>query len=129
MRPKSSPEGGFLTNNLQDTSYESRVTFYIRVTSYYLLHELRINFRYELRVIIYCPSYKLNLSYELRITIYYTTWNCNVNCKVSLLYQPFICMVCYLQNQVFLVLCSCAMSTMLHYNQLFFHVQNFFTFL
>ena len=109
------------------TSYELLFICELRIITYCTSYELI--FTYELRVIIYCTSYKLNLSYELRITIYYTTWNCNVNCKVSLLYQPFICMVCFLQNQVFLVLSSCAMSTMLNYNQLFFHVQNFFTFL
>ena len=46
---------GFLTNELRVTIYklrvtsyyllyELRVTFYIRVTSYYLLHELRVTF-------------------------------------------------------------------------------------
>ena len=65
------------------TSYyllcELRVTFYIRVKSYCLLHELRVTFIarvtsyclfYELRVTVYCTSFKLLFACELRLKFY-----------------------------------------------------------
>ena len=35
-----------------------------RVTSYCLLHELRVPFPYELQVTVYCTSYILTMSYN-----------------------------------------------------------------
>ena len=74
---------GFLTNELQDASYQLRVSIYC--TSYELLftYELRVTiyctsyellFAYELRVIAYCTSYELIFKYELRVTIYCTSY-------------------------------------------------------
>ena len=78
-----------LTKELRVTSYyllhKLRVTFYIRVTSYYLLHELKVKF--IIRVRSYYLSHELGLSCWLR--------------KFSLLDQLFT--KCSLQNQVFLV--------------------------
>ena len=63
---------GFLTNDLQVASYELRVTsyyllrelrgfFYMRVTSYYLLHELRVTF--YIRVTSYCLMHELRVNF------------------------------------------------------------------
>ena len=64
----------------------------MRVTSYCLLHELRVTFiarvtsyclLYELRVTVYCTSYELLFAYELRVnlymrvTSYFLTMSCN----------------------------------------------------
>ena len=84
---------GFLTKELRVASYV------LRVTSYYLLHEVRVTFScmshefffaycrsYELlfiawvtssfykRVVIYCTSYELIFTCKLQVTIYSTSY-------------------------------------------------------
>ena len=68
-----------LINELRVTSYcllhELRVTFIARVTGYCLLHKLRIT--------VYCTSYELLVAYELgvnfcmRVTSYFLTMSYN----------------------------------------------------
>ena len=84
---------GYFLHYIRVTSYyvlqELRVTFYIRVTSYYLLRGLPVNFTHELLVIIYCTSFKLNLSYKLQFAIYRQSWHCNVYCVTFLCYTYY----------------------------------------
>ena len=95
----------FLTNELRVTSYyllhELRVTFHIQVTSYYLLNDLQINF--YVRVTIYYLLHELRVKFVMRVTSYYLLHQFRLIVEVSLLYQLFISMACFLQNQLFLV--------------------------
>ena len=66
---------------------ELRVNLYVRVTSYYSLHELQVKF-------------------IIRITNYYLLQELGLQCRlciVSLLDQLFVSMTFSLQNQIFLV--------------------------
>ena len=45
----------------------------MRVWSYFLLHELRVAFQYELQVITYCTSYELVFTYELLFIVRWAT--------------------------------------------------------
>ena len=108
---------------------ESRITFYIKVTSYYLLHQLRVNF--YLRVTSYYLLYdwQVKLSYELRITIYCTTWDCNIDHCVKVLYYTSysflwvaICKIKYSSSAVPKQCISWMSALTLSYHQFFFYL-------
>ena len=95
-----------LNKELRVTSYyllhKLRVTFYIRVTSYCLLHKLLITF--YIRITSYYLLHELKVKFIIRARSYYLLHELGLSCwlcKVSLLYQLFT--KCSLQNQVFLV--------------------------
>ena len=93
--------------------HELPVTFYIRFTSYYLLHELRVNF--YIWVTSCYLLHELQVKFILRVTNYYLLHKLGLwywLCKVSLIYQLFISLACSLQNQVFLLRFSWAMYFM-----------------
>ena len=94
--------------------HELRVTFYIRVTSCYLLQELRVNF--YVQVTSYYLLHELRVKFIMRVTSYYLLHQSGLWCwLLKFLYNisySFLWPALYKINYLFLVSYSWAMYFM-----------------